>query len=108
LTNKEFEEKIATYYKYRTGLGTNILMMTMISFLVGLSIAGQTFYSFVTENIEKFGALKAIGAKGYELVSMILFQALFTGFTGYGLGNRIMLSAGRSCQARGAGLHRQH
>jgi putative ABC transport system permease protein len=86
LTNKEFEEKIATYYKYRTGLGTNILMMTMISFLVGLSISGQTFYSFVLENIEKFGALKAIGAKGYELVSMILFQALFTGFTGYGLG----------------------
>lgn len=86
LTNKEFEEKIATYYKYRTGLGTNILMMTMISFLVGLSISGQTFYSFVIENIEKFGALKAIGAKGYELVSMILFQALFTGFTGYGLG----------------------
>jgi putative ABC transport system permease protein len=86
LTNKEFQEKIATYYKYRTGLGTNILMMTMISFLVGLSISGQTFYSFVIENIEKFGALKAIGAKGYELVSMILFQALFTGFTGYGLG----------------------
>jgi putative ABC transport system permease protein len=86
LTNKEFEEKIATYYKYKTGLGTNILMMTTISFLVGLSISGQTFYSFVLENLEKFGALKAIGAKGYELVSMILFQALFTGFTGYGLG----------------------
>jgi putative ABC transport system permease protein len=86
LTNKEFEEKIATYYKYRTGLGTNILMMTMISFLVGLSISSQTFYSFVLENLEKFGALKAIGAKGYELVSMILFQAMFTGVTGYGLG----------------------
>lgn len=86
LTNKEFEGKIATYYKFKTGLGTNILMMTMISFLVGLSISGQTFYSFVIENLEKFGALKAIGAKGYELVSMILFQALFTGFTGYGLG----------------------
>lgn len=86
LTNREFQEKIANYYKYKTGVGTNILMMTMISFLVGLSISGQTFYTFVLENMEKFGALKAIGAKGYELIYMILFQALFTGFVGYGLG----------------------
>jgi putative ABC transport system permease protein len=86
LTNTEFQQKIATYYKYQTGLGTNILMMTAISFLVGLSISGQTFYTFVLENLEKFGALKAIGAKSRELIYMILFQALFTGFTGYGLG----------------------
>lgn len=33
--------------------------MTAISFLVGLSISGQTFYSFILENLEKFGALKA-------------------------------------------------
>ncbi|MYM76291.1 FtsX-like permease family protein, partial [Duganella sp. FT134W] len=38
------------------------------------------------ENLEKFGALKAIGAKGHELVGMILFQAVFTALTGYGLG----------------------
>lgn len=86
LTNHEFEKKIANYYKFKTGLGTNILIMTVVSFLVGLSISGQTFYTFVLENMEKFGALKAIGAKGYELVYMILFQALLTGFTGYGLG----------------------
>ncbi len=86
LTNKEFQQRVADYYKYQTGVGTNILVMTLISFLVGLSICGQTFYTFVLENMEKFGALKAIGAKGYELVYMILFQALSTGVTGYGLG----------------------
>jgi len=51
-----------------------------------LSICGQTFYTFVLENLSKFGALKAIGAKSYELIAMILFQTLFTGMTGYGLG----------------------
>jgi len=86
LTNREFQQRIADYYKYQTGIGTNILIMTLISFLVGLSICGQTFYTFVLENMENFGALKAIGAKGYELVYMILFQTLFTGCTGYGLG----------------------
>jgi putative ABC transport system permease protein len=86
LTDREFQQRVSNYYKYQTGIGTNILIMTLTSFLVGLSICGQTFYTFVLENLTRFGALKAIGAKGYELVAMILFQTLFTGLTGYGLG----------------------
>jgi len=86
LTKDEFIQKTSTFYKYQTGLGTNVLIMTIISFIVGLSISGQTFYTFILENLEKFGALKAIGAKGKELVFMILFQATFTSLTGYGLG----------------------
>lgn len=86
LTKQGFMQKIADYYKYQTGLGTNILIMTVVSFLVGLSISGQTFYTFILENLEKFGALKAIGAKGNELVYMIFFQATFSAIIGYGLG----------------------
>ena len=79
-------KRISDYYTYQTGIGTNILLMTVISFIVGLSISGQTFYTFILENLEKFGALKAIGAKGRELIYMILFMATFTALTGYGLG----------------------
>jgi putative ABC transport system permease protein len=86
VTQEQFVRSVSEFYKYKTGLGTNILLMTAISFIVGLSISGQTFYTFILENLEKFGALKAIGAKGGELVSMILFQASFTALTGYGLG----------------------
>jgi len=86
LTKAEFMAKISKFYTYQTGLGTNMLLMTVISFIVGLSISGQTFYTFILENLEKFGALKAIGAKGSELVAMILFQATFTALTGFGLG----------------------
>jgi putative ABC transport system permease protein len=86
LTDDEFIRKISNFYKFQTGLGINVMLMTLISFIVGLSISGQTFYTFILENLEKFGALKAIGAKGHELVSMILFQAGFTAFLGYGLG----------------------
>ena len=86
LTKDEFTDKISRFYKYQTGIGTNMLIMTLISFIIGLSISGQTFYTFILENIEKFGALKAIGAKGRELVSMILFQATFVSLTGYGFG----------------------
>jgi putative ABC transport system permease protein len=86
LTKDEFIQRTSTFYKYQTGLGTNVLIMTIISFIVGLSISGQTFYTFILENLGKFGALKAIGAKGKELVLMIMFQATFTSLTGYGLG----------------------
>jgi putative ABC transport system permease protein len=86
LTEQGFIDKITSWYMFKTGMGTNLLLMTAISFIVGLSISGQTFYTFVLENLEKFGALKAIGAKGHELVAMIFFQAGITGLSGYGLG----------------------
>jgi putative ABC transport system permease protein len=98
-TKDEFNNRIADYYTYKTGIGTNILLMTVISFIVGLSISGQTFYTFILENLEKFGALKAIGAKGRALIYMILFMATFTALTGYGLGVglvTLMISIARS------------
>ena len=99
LTKNEFSERVTDYYTYKTGIGTNILLMTVISFLVGLSISGQTFYTFILENLEKFGALKAIGAKGRGLVLMILSMVVFTCLTGYGLGIglvTLMISVARS------------
>jgi putative ABC transport system permease protein len=85
-TEQEFKDTISDYYIRRTGLGTNILIMSLVSFIVGLSISGQTFYSFTLEHLDRFGALKAIGAKGRELIAMILFQVAVTAFLGYGLG----------------------
>ena len=86
LTKDDFANRISSFYKYQTGIGINIMIMTVMSFVVGLSISGQTFYTFVLENLEKFGALKAMGIKSRELIFMILFQASFTCLTGYGLG----------------------
>ncbi len=86
LTADGFVSQTKSFYIYQTGLGTNLLIMTVISFVVGLSISGQTFYTFILENLERFGALKAIGAKSRELVYVILFQASLTSLTGYGLG----------------------
>jgi len=86
LTKDEFIQKIASFYEFKTGVGTNMLLMTLISFIVGLSISGQTFYTFIVENMDKFGAIKAIGARSRELVAMILFQATFVSLTGYGFG----------------------
>ena len=85
-TKEEFMKRTEDFFIYQTGGGTNILIMTAISFIIGLSISGQTFYTFILENLERFGALKAIGIKSRDLVGMILFQATFTALTGYGMG----------------------
>jgi putative ABC transport system permease protein len=86
VTKDEFITKDADFFIFQTAAGINITLMALISFIVGLSISGQTFYTFILENLERFGALKAIGTKNSELVRMILFQAGFTALTGYGLG----------------------
>ena len=75
LTREEFQQRISDFYMYQTGIGMNILLMTGISFIVGLSISGQTFYTFILENLDKFGALKAIGTSSRVLIFMILYSA---------------------------------
>src|SRR5579871_1968427 len=42
-TRDEFVAKISEFYMYETGVGTNMMLMTVVSFIVGLSISGQTF-----------------------------------------------------------------
>jgi putative ABC transport system permease protein len=86
LTKDEFMSQSIRYYIFQTGMGVNLLIMTAITFAVGLSVSGQTFYTFVLENLERFGALKAIGTTSRELILIILFQVSFTTVTGYGLG----------------------
>lgn len=63
------------------------------SFLVGLSISGQMFYSFIFENLDNFAALKAMGAKVQDLVLMILYMAISCALTGYELGVGLMTGA---------------
>jgi putative ABC transport system permease protein len=86
LTMQQLKRKVSTFYLFSTGMGVNIGLGTLISVLIGIVVSGQTFYTFVLENLERYGALKAIGIRSRELIGMILFQAGFASLTGYGLG----------------------
>jgi len=48
-------------------------IMEVVCFVIGLSIAGQTFYMFILENLFLFGTLKAIGSKKNDLINIIFF-----------------------------------
>ncbi|MFO0769244.1 MAG: ABC transporter permease [Nitrospiraceae bacterium] len=85
-TGEEFGWKTIGWVLNNTGIGINFGTTIVLGFIVGMAIAGQTFYLFTVENLRQFGALKAMGTSTATLARMILLQALTVGITGYGLG----------------------
>ncbi len=85
-TSQDFLWDTMSYYFIYTGIPINFGITTVLGFLVGTAIAGQTFYNFTLENLKQFGSLKAMGATNSKIVGMILLQALVVGLLGYGIG----------------------
>ncbi len=85
-TAEEFGWKTIWWVLKNTGIGINFGTTILLGFIVGMAIAGQTFYLFTVENLRQFGALKAMGASTFALARMILLQAFTVGLTGYGVG----------------------
>jgi putative ABC transport system permease protein len=83
---EELEQITVDYYMKYTGIPVNFGIAVALGFIVGVAIAGQTFYNFTLENLRHFGALKAMGANNRTLLGMIVLQAILVGAIGYGLG----------------------
>ena len=86
VTGEQFEWITMTYFLQKTGIPFNFGITVALGFIVGTAIAAQTFYLFTIENIKQYGALKAMGAGNFTLLSMILLQALLVSVIGFGLG----------------------
>jgi putative ABC transport system permease protein len=85
-TSEEFKWMTMDYYLKNTGIPINFGVTTLLGFIVGTAIAGQTFYNFTIENLKQFGVLKAMGLTNQRIVRMILLQATVVGLIGYCLG----------------------
>ncbi|MBL8796011.1 MAG: FtsX-like permease family protein, partial [Planctomycetia bacterium] len=86
LTGSQFVWKTIGYFLGSTGIPVNFGITITLGFIIGVAIAGQTFYLFTIENLKQFGALKAMGLSNRRIVGMILLQALVVGGVGYGIG----------------------
>lgn len=86
LTKEAFRWNTIQFYVKNTGIPFNFGITVMLGFIVGIAIAGQTFYLFTIENLKQFGALKAMGTSNIRIVFMIMVQAFVVGVIGYGLG----------------------
>ena len=100
---EEFGWKTISWVLKNTGIGINFGTTILLGFIVGMAIAGQTFYLFTVENLKQFGALKAMGASTFTLARMILLQAFTVGLTGYGIGIGLATGFG-FLSAKGGGL----
>ncbi len=61
-------------------------MAVGLGFLIGVAIVGQTFYSFIVDNMRYLGILKAMGASNHLLFMMISLQTAVVGAIGCGMG----------------------
>jgi putative ABC transport system permease protein len=86
LTSQEFKERSIHHYLTRTGIPINFGITVTLGFIVGASIAAQTFYIFIIENLKAFGALKAIGVNNRQILTMVILQAAVVGIIGFSLG----------------------
>ena len=82
----EFKQLTVNYFMKYTGIPVNFGIAVLLGFVVGIAIAGQTFYNFTLDNLRHFGTLKAMGTTNAKLLSMIILQAMIVGSIGYGIG----------------------
>jgi putative ABC transport system permease protein len=85
-TSDEFSQHTVRWYMRNTGIPVSFGTVVVLGIIVGIAIAGQTFYLFIHENLRFMAALKAMGAKTGTLARMVFLQAFAVGFVGYGLG----------------------
>jgi putative ABC transport system permease protein len=85
-TANEFRKLTAVYVVKQTGIAINFGIVVLLGLVIGMAIAGQTFYSFTLENLRYFGMLKAMGASDRRLLGMVVLQAIIAGTLGYGIG----------------------
>lgn len=86
LTDDQFFWTTIWWFVRNTGIPISFGTTIFLGFFVGLAVAGQTFYSFILENLPSLGALKAMGGSNGLLCRMLLLQAFTVGFIGYGIG----------------------
>ena len=101
-TGEQFGWKTIWWMLENTGIGVNFGTTVLLGFIVGMAIAGQTFYLFTIENLRQFGALKAIGASTAMLARMILLQSFTVGLIGYGIGIGLATVFGLTAGSGGA------
>jgi putative ABC transport system permease protein len=82
----DFKKLTMLYYTKYTGIVINFGVAVILGIVIGIVIAGQTFFNFTVDNLPYFGIYKAMGADNKLLTKMILVQALAVSAIGWGIG----------------------
>jgi putative ABC transport system permease protein len=83
-TSEQFARSFAN--RVNSGFLAVVGVLVGIGFVVGGAVIGLTTYTATVEKAKEFGVLKAIGASGGFLYSIVLRQSLMVGVAGASLG----------------------
>lgn len=81
-----FQKLTMVYYAKYTGIVVNFGVAIALGIVIGIAIAGQTFFNFTVDNLAYLGTFKAMGAHNALLRKMVLIQSLFVSVIGWGIG----------------------
>jgi putative ABC transport system permease protein len=86
LTSDQFESQTMWWILDKTGILVNFGITIALGFIIGVLVAGQTFFTFVLDNVRHFAALMAMGTSKLTVLRMLVVQVLVITAVGYGLG----------------------
>jgi len=95
-TNQEWESRTMWWILQQTGILINFGITIILGLVIGLLVAGQTFYTFVLDNLRHFGALKAMGMRNSSILLMITTQVTVVSLMGFGIGLGMATISGNS------------
>lgn len=82
-TAAELTEKTQTFWQRRTGIGFVLGLGAVVAIIVGIIIVAQILYTSVSDHLNEFGTLKAIGAHNWVMYRTIIEQAMWMAILGY-------------------------
>jgi len=84
-TKRDFSRATVSTILSTSGIAFSIGTLIIFAAIAGMVIIGLTMYSAAVDRLRDYGTFKAIGADNTYIRNLILSQALFFAFTGYGL-----------------------
>jgi putative ABC transport system permease protein len=86
LTRDEFIALEKGYWANRTPIGFIFGLMVVVGFTVGVVVVYQILYSNISDHLDEFATLKAMGYTDVSLLTVVYQQAVIIAVLGYGLG----------------------
>lgn len=80
---RELARKTQRFWQSRTGIGFLLGLGAAVGVIVGVIIVAQILYSSVSDHLQEFGTLKAMGASDWVIYGVIIEQALWMAILGY-------------------------
>ncbi len=92
-TGPQMSARTRGYWSSRTGVGAGFFTTAIMGIIVGLVVVGQILYNGTLEHIKEYGTLKAMGAENWQIIRVILYQALISAGVGFAAGGVLALAA---------------